>query len=49
MRDKSFLHIINEMVSIIGPLKDFLYIYKWREIITLYMNGLYNYYRSRIP
>jgi hypothetical protein len=34
MRDKYPLHIINETTSIIGPLRDLVYINEYREIIT---------------
>jgi hypothetical protein len=48
MRDKYLLHIINEIVSVVGLLKDLLYIYKYREIITSYIKDLYNCSTSRI-
>jgi hypothetical protein len=35
MRNKYLLRIINEIVSIMGLLKDLIYIYKYRKIITL--------------
>lgn len=41
--DEHLLHIINEMVSVIGPFRNLLYTYEYREIITSYMNDSYNY------
>jgi len=35
MRNKYLLRIINEIESIMGLLKDLIYIYKYRKIITL--------------
>jgi len=35
MRDKYLLHVINEIISMVGLLKDLVYNYKYREIITL--------------
>jgi len=35
MEDKYLLHIINETLSIVGPLRDLIYTYKYRKIITL--------------
>lgn len=29
IKDKFLLHIINEMVSVVGPLRDLLHIYKF--------------------
>ena len=49
MRDKYPLYIINEMINIIGLLRDFLYIYKCKEIITFNMNNTCNYSRGKIP
>jgi hypothetical protein len=34
MEDKYPVHIINEIVSMVGPLRDLVYTYKYREIIT---------------
>ena len=34
MNDKYLLHIINEIISVVGFLRNFLYIYKCRKIIT---------------
>jgi hypothetical protein len=34
MGGKYLLHIIIEIISMIGPLRDFIYTYKCREIIT---------------
>jgi hypothetical protein len=41
MKDKYFLYIINEMKNIIGQLRNLLYIYIYRDIITSYMNSSY--------
>jgi hypothetical protein len=49
MRNKYPLHIINEMVRVVDSLSDFLYIYKYREIITFDMNKSYNHSKSRTP
>jgi len=35
IRDKYLLHIINEIISMVSPLRDYVYIYEYREIITL--------------
>jgi hypothetical protein len=45
MEDKYSLHIINEIISMVDPLRDLLYTYEFREIITLDMNYSYNYSR----
>jgi hypothetical protein len=37
--DKYFLHIINEMENVVGPLKDLLYIYRCRDMIISNMNS----------
>jgi hypothetical protein len=34
MKNKYPLHVINEMISMAGPLKDFVYIYEYRKIIV---------------
>jgi len=34
MRDKYLLYTINEIVSMIDPLRDLVYTYKYREIIV---------------
>jgi hypothetical protein len=34
MKNKYPLHVINEMISMAGPLKDFVYIYEYRKIIA---------------
>jgi hypothetical protein len=34
MRDKYPLHIINETKSIVGPLRDLVYTYEYKETIT---------------
>jgi hypothetical protein len=34
IRDKYLLYIINEIVSMIDPLRDLVYTYKYREIIV---------------
>ena len=39
LRDKYLLHIINKIVSMIGPLRDLVYTYKYRETITIILNG----------
>jgi len=33
MRDKYPLHVINEIVSMVGPLKDLLYNYEYKKSI----------------
>jgi hypothetical protein len=38
MRNKYPLHIINVIVSVVGLLRDLLYIYKCKETITLDKN-----------
>ena len=43
IKNKHFLHIINETVSVIDLSRDILYTYKYREIITSNMNDSYNY------
>jgi hypothetical protein len=45
MRDKYPLHVINEIVSMVGPLKDLLYNYEYRKINTSDMNDSYNCFR----
>jgi hypothetical protein len=35
IRDKYILHIINEIVSMVGHLRDLVYTNKYKEIITL--------------
>jgi len=35
MGGKYLLHIINEIVNMVGPLRDIVYTNKYREIITL--------------
>jgi len=35
MGGKYLLHIINEIISMVGSFKDLVYTYKYREIITL--------------
>jgi len=34
MRDKHLLHVINEMISVVSPLRDVQHIYGHREITT---------------
>jgi hypothetical protein len=34
MKNKYLLHVINEMISMAGPLKDFVYIHEYRKIIA---------------
>jgi hypothetical protein len=41
MKDKYILYIINEMKNMIDLLRDFLYIYKRKDIITSDMNSSY--------
>jgi hypothetical protein len=41
MKDKYLLYIINEMKNMIDLLRDFLYIYKHKDIITFDMNSSY--------
>jgi hypothetical protein len=41
MKDKYLLYIINEMKNMIDLLRDFLYIYKRKDIITSDMNSSY--------
>jgi hypothetical protein len=41
MKDKYLLYIINEMKNMIDLLRDFLYIYKRKDIITFDMNSSY--------
>jgi hypothetical protein len=48
MKNKHLLHIINEITSMMGSLRDLLYIYKYREIITSGRNDSYNRFRSKI-
>jgi hypothetical protein len=48
MNDKYLLHIINEIISVVGLLKKILYIYKCRKIITSDMDNSCNYSRNRI-
>jgi hypothetical protein len=48
MRNKYLLHIINEIVSMMSSLRELLYIYKYREIITSDTNDSYNHFRSKI-
>ena len=47
MGDKYLLHIINEIINMVSLLKDLLYTYEYREIITSDMNDLYNCYKLR--
>jgi hypothetical protein len=47
MGDKYLLHIINEIINMVSLLKDLLYTYEYREIITSDMNDLYNCYKWR--
>jgi hypothetical protein len=42
IKDKYLLYIINEIVSVIGPFRDLLYIYEYIKIIISYMNDSYN-------
>jgi hypothetical protein len=35
MEEKYNLHIINKIVSMIGPLRDLVYIYEYKKIIIL--------------
>ena len=44
MRDKYLLHIINEIISLINPLRDFIYTYEYKYNGLLYL--LYFYYRE---
>jgi hypothetical protein len=48
MRNKYHLHVSNKIVSMVDFLKDLLYIYKCREIITFYVNNSYNYSKNII-
>jgi hypothetical protein len=41
MKNKYLLYIINEMKNMIDLLRDFLYIYKRKDIITFDMNSSY--------
>lgn len=34
MRDKHLFHVINEMISVVSPLRDIQHIYERREITT---------------
>jgi len=45
MEDKYSLYIINEIISMVDPLRDLLYTYEFRKIITSDMNYSYNYFR----
>jgi hypothetical protein len=45
MGNKYFLYIINEIISIGGPLRDLVYTYEYRKIITSDMNDSHNYSR----
>jgi hypothetical protein len=49
IRDKYQLHIINDMISVVGYLRDLIYIYKYREIITFDMNNSCHCSRGMIP
>jgi cellulose synthase/poly-beta-1,6-N-acetylglucosamine synthase-like glycosyltransferase len=44
MRDKYLLYIINEIISLINPLRDFIYTYEYKYNDLLYL--LYFYYRE---
>lgn len=46
IRDKYSLHIINKIVNIIDPLRDLVYTYKYKKIITLNTNDSYNAYNT---
>lgn len=35
MRDKYYLYVNNKIISMVYPLKDLIYTYKYKEIITL--------------
>jgi len=38
MGGKYLLHIIDEIINMVGPLRDIVYTYKYREICYLNMN-----------
>jgi hypothetical protein len=47
MKDEYPLHIINEIISMVDLLRDLLYAYECRDIITSGMNYSYNCSRRR--
>ena len=42
MKDKYPLHIINKMLSVANTLRDLLYIYRCRDVITSNINNSHN-------
>jgi len=48
MMNKYLLYIINEIINIIGLLRDLLYIYKYKKNIMSYTNNSYNHSRSNV-